>query len=127
MTLSDLEGNFSCMKPFLLPHLRKHVLTTVCLSMNRKACVTYMYNLNCHIITEEVLKVARIHVHCVSGNIYVAQLFLTLLTIAFSALTLFVGRRQEGHPACKKMGDGGDGHWLVRMEWRPDGLCVCLC
>ena len=30
---------------------------------------------------------------------------------AFSALTLLVGR-QEGHPACKKMGGG---HWLVRM------------
>jgi len=27
--------------------------------------------------------------------------------------------RQEGHPACKKMGDGGGGHWLVWMEWRP--------
>jgi len=36
-----------------------------------------------------------------------------------SALTLLVGR-QEGHPACKKYGeDGGGGHWLVRMEWRP--------
>ena len=39
--------------------------------------------------------------------------------VAFSALTLLVGR-QEGHPACKK-GDGGGGHWLVRMEWRPAG------
>jgi len=27
---------------------------------------------------------------------------------------LLVGR-QEGHPACKYMGDVGDGHWLVRM------------
>jgi len=36
--------------------------------------------------------------------------------VAFSALTLLVGR-QEGHPACKKYGeDGGGGHWLVRME-----------
>jgi len=33
-------------------------------------------------------------------------------------LTLLV-ERQEGHPACKKMGDGGGGHRLVRMEWRP--------
>jgi len=33
--------------------------------------------------------------------------------LAFSALTLLVGR-QEGHPARKNMGDGGgDGHWLV--------------
>jgi len=28
---------------------------------------------------------------------------------AFSALTLLVGR-QEGHLACKEMGDGGGGH-----------------
>jgi len=44
--------------------------------------------------------------------------------VAFSALTLLVGR-QEGHPACKKW-DGGGGHWLVRMEWRPAGWSVCL-
>jgi len=25
-----------------------------------------------------------------------------------------------------KMGDGGGGHWLVRMEWRPAGWSVCL-
>jgi len=24
------------------------------------------------------------------------------------------------------MGDGGDGHWLVQMEWRPAGWSVCL-
>jgi len=39
-------------------------------------------------------------------------------------LTLLVGL-QEGHPACKKWGDGGGGHWLVRMEWRPAGWSVC--
>jgi len=38
---------------------------------------------------------------------------------------LLVGR-QEGHPASKKWGDGGGGHWLVRMEWRPAGWLVCL-
>jgi len=38
---------------------------------------------------------------------------------------LLVGR-QKGHPACKKWGDGGGGHWLVRMEWRPPGLLMCL-
>jgi len=31
--------------------------------------------------------------------------------VASSALTLLVGR-QEGHPTCKKWGDGGGGHWL---------------
>jgi len=45
--------------------------------------------------------------------------------IAFSALTLLVGRQEghlEGHlhpPPIKNMGGGGGGHWLVRMEWRP--------
>ena len=24
------------------------------------------------------------------------------------------------------MGDGGGGHWLVQMEWRPAGWSVCL-
>jgi len=46
-------------------------------------------------------------------------------SVAFSALTLLVGR-QEGHPACKKWGNGGAGHWLVRMDWRPAGWSVCL-
>jgi len=45
--------------------------------------------------------------------------------VAFSALTLLV-RLQEGHPACKKWGDGGGGHWLVRVEWRPAGWSLCL-
>ena len=34
--------------------------------------------------------------------------------------------RQEGHLACKKMGDDGGGHWLVQMEWLPAGWSVCL-
>jgi len=46
-------------------------------------------------------------------------------TDAFSALTLLVGQ-QEGHPACKKWGDDGGGHWLVRMEWHSAGWSVCL-
>ena len=46
--------------------------------------------------------------------------------VAFSALILLVGR-QEGQLACKKMGwDGGGGHWLVWMEWRPAEWFVCL-
>jgi len=24
------------------------------------------------------------------------------------------------------MGDGGGGHWLVHMEWRPAGRSMCL-
>ena len=46
-------------------------------------------------------------------------------TFAFSALMLLVGR-QEGHLACKKRGDGGGGHCLVRIEWCPAGWSVCL-
>ena len=45
---------------------------------------------------------------------------------AFNALRLLVGL-QEGHPACKKWGDGGSRHSLVRMEWRLAGWSVCLC
>ena len=48
------------------------------------------------------------------------------LISSFGALTLLVGW-QEGHPACKNMGDGGGGHWLlVRMEWRSSGWSLCL-
>jgi len=43
-----------------------------------------------------------------------------LNVLAFSALTLSVGR-QEGHPTCKKWGDDGGGHLLVQMEWRLAG------
>jgi len=49
----------------------------------------------------------------------------TIKFSSFSALTLLV-RRQEGHPVCKKWRDGGGGHWLVRMEWRPAGWSMCL-
>ena len=43
---------------------------------------------------------------------------LTLRDFAVSALTLLVGR-QEGHPASKKWGDGGDGRWALVS---PDGV-----
>jgi len=59
--------------------------------------------------------------------LYALLYYSLLFIVAFSALTLLVGR-QVGHPACKKWGDGGGGHWLVWMEWcQSDGLCVCLC
>jgi len=50
---------------------------------------------------------------------------LLFFVVAVSALTLLVGR-QEGHPACKNVGDGGSGHWLVWMECRPAVWSVCL-
>jgi len=46
------------------------------------------------------------------------QSYHVISVCAFSALTLLVGW-QEGHQACKKWGDGGGGHWLVWMQWRP--------
>jgi len=45
-----------------------------------------------------------------------------VISFAFSAYDFSALR----HPACKKWGDGGGGHWLVRMEWRPAGWSVCL-
>ena len=44
--------------------------------------------------------------------------------VAFSALTLLVGR-QEGHPACKNM--GGWWRWAVVSPYGVVLLCVCLC
>jgi len=32
----------------------------------------------------------------------------------------------KGIRPVKKWRDGGGGHWLVRMEWRPAGWSVCL-
>ena len=44
--------------------------------------------------------------------------------VAFSGLTLLVGR-QEGHPACKN-GDGGGGHCLVRGPIRMVSVSVSV-
>jgi len=49
-----------------------------------------------------------------------------LVSTAFSALTLLVGR-QEGHPACKKpWGVVGVRAPLVQLGWRQPGLLVPL-
>ena len=37
----------------------------------------------------------------------------------------WLGGRKGIRPV-KNMGDGGGGHWLVRMEWRPAEWSVCL-
>ena len=37
----------------------------------------------------------------------------------------WLGDRKGIRPV-KNMGDGGDEHWLVRMEWRPAGWSMCL-
>jgi len=44
---------------------------------------------------------------------------------ALKALRLLVGW-QEGRLVCKKWGEGGGGHWLVRLVWRPARWSVCL-
>ena len=36
----------------------------------------------------------------------------------------WLGGRKGIRPV--KMGDGGGGHWWVRMEWRPAGWSACL-
>ena len=41
-------------------------------------------------------------------------LMLITYTLIFAVLELWL------------WGDGGGGHWLVRMEWRPAGCSVCL-
>ena len=40
-------------------------------------------------------------------------------------MVTWLGGRKGIRPV-KKMGDGGGGHWLVRMEWRPARWSVCL-
>jgi len=61
---------------------------------------------------------------CDITKIIVVSVFVLCIRIAFSALTLLVGR-QEGHPACKKLsggmlvwlclGQGGDLHMAQLM------------
>jgi len=50
---------------------------------------------------------------CMYVCMYVQTCIVCIVCIAFSALTLLVGR-QEGHPACKK------------TEWWGDGMVICL-
>ena len=64
-------------------------------------------------------------VTALSHGIHTNDSNLFCVVVVRTALTLLVGR-QEGHLACKKMGDGGGGHWLLRIEWRPAGWSVCL-
>jgi len=37
-----------------------------------------------------------------------------------------LGGRKGIQPVKNMVGDGGGGHWLVRMEWCPAGWSVCL-
>jgi len=61
--------------------------------------------------------ILKIHFSCTSEIVFFAQVRPSIL--AFSALTLLVGR-QEGHPACKKL-SGWLFAWLsVWSEVRTD-------
>jgi len=53
--------------------------------------------------------------HCEYGMVQ----HMNMVLIAFSALTVLIGR-QERHLACKKYGEDGGGG-------QPDGWCACLC
>jgi len=85
---------------------------------NEKMIIYRLFNVCCH------LRLYGISYSSKSINLQFLSAF-CVEWVAFSALILLVGR-QEGHPACKKWGDGGDGHCLVRMEWHPARWSVCL-
>jgi len=53
-------------------------------------------------------------------------LFLSCVSLnVFDLYCLQLGDRKGMWPV-ENMGDGGGGHWLVRMQWRPAGWSVCL-
>jgi len=53
--------------------------------------------------------------HKFGGIVYILLLSTETYCTETVQVTLLVGR-QEGHLACKKWGDGGGGHWLVRLD-----------
>jgi len=54
-----------------------------------------------------------------------SQLVLSALMLPSVLSHCWSGGRKGIRPV-KNNGDGGGGHWLVRMEWRPAGWSVCL-
>ena len=60
------------------------------------------------------------HIRLLLNIARIYKLLTCLLTLAFSALTLLVGR-QEGHPACKKL-SGGVPEWL--SVWSEVQICI---
>ena len=63
--------------------------------------------MTCDFVDNELhISVANIyHIIGSASALFVRFVFHVTSSIAFSALTLLVGR-QEGHPACKKLSDG---------------------
>ena len=74
----------------------------------------YSWNYNLCALSGYCVDISSAHSGCSDFALYKYYFFLSyLLTYAFSALTLLVGR-QEGHPACKK------------TEWWGAGVVICL-
>jgi len=61
----------------------------------------------------------QVYISASSKNVF------TYATLASVLWHCWLGGRNGIRPV-KKWGDGGGGHWLVRMEWRPAGWSVCL-
>ena len=58
---------------------------------------------------------------------HTSDVFCESYSTAFSALTLLVGRQGMPFlPTNQNEKNGGGGHCLVRMEWRPAGWLVYL-
>jgi len=95
-------------------HYYRHMLGLVELWQNIKISITFKQPW-----TYEILNFVAL-----SDKLLLSENFLKFYYCIETADT--VGR-QEGHPVRKKYGDdGGRGHWLVRMDWRPAGWLVCL-
>jgi len=76
--------------------------------------------LHCHSLTQQtVSKHSRQSTirQTTASLLLQSKKYYLICIVAFSALTLLVGWQEE-HPDCKIWGDGGGGHWLVRMEWQ---------
>jgi len=77
--------------------------------LHHHQCSSYLGQLNRGCCTQKTVNIIQsvVHILCtINADIQQYEYDIS----AFSALTLLVGR-QEGHPACKKYGHGGGGHW----------------
>ena len=88
-------------------------------------CMVKNLKINLHL--NEI--VARVFLRLCSLYVLVSSIFTPVTSLAFSALTLLVGR-QEGHPACKKL-SGGVLAWLsgarCRLAYGPTGSTATHC
>jgi len=95
-------------------HCYRHMLGLVELWQNTKISITFKQPW-----TYEILNLSHFPINCCYLK--------TFIKFYYCIETADTVGWQEGHPVRKKYGsDGGRGHWLVRMEWRPAGWSVCL-